>query len=167
MGSGQVLGYFTFIEGVPGPVFAGAPGEGTAYFTLRSKPFQAQIYPHGDILIGLLGSETFTLHADRTPDQDFSDPASFPDGATLAEFDRRAAQIDFVGPVFTDTFSVDFQSGRSVEWMGQRLNLRRTTPNGVTLAVTGSAAFQPTGLADFPVSVSLGASAVAIGSADD
>lgn len=165
-GAGQVVGYFTFLDGVPAPMFAGAPGEATAYFTLRSKPFQAQFMPHGDILIGLLGSETFTLHADASPDQDFSDPATFSDGVTLAEFNRLPAQINFVGPVFTDTFSVEFLSSRTTRWMGHRINLRRLTPNGVTLAITGSTAFIPTGLPDFPVSVSFGASAVAVGGDD-
>lgn len=37
------------------------------------------------------------------------------------------------------------------------------TPDGVTLTITGSTAFQPSGVADFPVSVSFGAAAVAVG----
>ena len=162
-GAGQVLGYFTFLEGAAGPMFSGAPGETTAHFTLRSKPFQTQFFPHGDILIGLLGEETFALYADATPDQDFNNPASFSDGEELASFNRLPAQINFVGPVFTDTFSVEFLASEAVAWQGRRLNLRQLTPNGVTLTITGSTAFQPTGVPDFPVSVSFGASAVAIG----
>lgn len=166
-GAGQVLGYFTFIEGVPAPMFAGAPGESTAHFTLRSQPFDVQLFPHGDILIGLLGTETFTLHLDATPDQDFNNPASFSDGRQLANFNRLAAQINFVGPVFTDTFSAEFLSSRSFSWQGRRINLRALTPEGVTLTITGSTAFQPTTVAEYPVSVSFGAAAVAIGSGSD
>jgi hypothetical protein len=162
-GAGQVLAYFTFIEGVPGPMFSGAPGESTAHFTLRSLPFQTQFLAHGDILIGLLGSETFTLHADATPDQDFDNPASFSDGEELAGFNRLPAQINFVGPVFTDTFSATFLSSQTVSWEARPIDLRQLTPNGVTLAITGSTAFQPTAVPEYPVSVSFGASAVAVG----
>ena len=112
-GAGQVLAYFTFIEGVSDPMFSGPPGppsESTAHFTLRSLPFQTQFFPHGNILMGLLGSETFTLHVDPTPDQDFDNPESFSNGQQLASFNRLPAQINFVGPVFTDTFSVTYFS---------------------------------------------------------
>lgn len=163
-GDGQVLGYFTFIEGVRGPMFSGPVGEATAFFTLRSEdPFSLQIVPHGDILIGLLGDEQFKLYLDDTPDQDFGDPASFSDGREIAHFNRLPAQIQFVGPVFTDTFSSEFISSRSVTRDGRRVNLRHLTPEGVTLTITGSTAFLPSGVPDFPVSVSFGAAAVAIG----
>jgi hypothetical protein len=109
-GDGQVLGYFTFIEGVRGPMFSGPVGEATAFFTLRSDPFSLQLVPHGDILIGLLGDERFKLYLDDSPDQNFGDPESFSDGEELAHFNRLPAQIHFVGPVFTDTFSSEFIS---------------------------------------------------------
>ena len=144
-------------------MFSGPPAESTAHFTLRSLPFQTQFFPHGDILIGLLGSETFTLHVDPTPDQDFANPESFSNGQQLASFNRLPAQINFVGPVFTDTFSVTFLSSTTVSWQDRRINLRQLTPNGVTLTITGSTAFLPTGIPEFPVSVSFGASAVAVG----
>ena len=115
----------------------------------------------------LLGSETFTLHVDPTPDQDFANPESFSNGQQLASFNRLPAQINFVGPVFTDTFSVTFLSSRTVSWQDRRINLRQLTPNGVTLTITGSTAFLPTGIPEFPVSVSFGASAVAVGLGSD
>jgi hypothetical protein len=144
-------------------MFSGDPGESTAHFTLRSQPFNVQLFPHGDILIGLLGTETFTLHLDATPDQDFNNPASFSDGLRLANFNRLPAQINFVGPVFTDTFSAEFLASRSFTWQDRRVNLQQLVPNGVTLTITGSTAFQPTTIAEYPVSVSFGAAAVAVG----
>jgi hypothetical protein len=162
-GAGQVLGYFTFIQGVPDPMFSGAPNESTAHFTLRSQPFNVQLFPNGDILIGLLGDETFALYLDETPDQDFNNPATFSDGQELANFNRLPAQINFVGPVFTDTFSAEFLSSSTFFWQDRRISLRRVTPRGVTLSITGSTAFQPTTVPEFPVSVSFGAAAVAIG----
>ena len=162
-GNGQVLAYFTFLDGASDPMFSGAIGAATAHFTLRSQPFQAQFVPHGDMQLGLLGTETFTLYLDSTPDQDFDNPASFSDGQELASFNRLPAQINFVGPVFTDTFSVEFLSSHRVPWQERTIDLRQLTPNGVTLAITGSTAFQPTSVPDYPVSVSFGASAVAIG----
>ncbi|MGB2713604.1 MAG: hypothetical protein WBC51_05455 [Vicinamibacterales bacterium] len=162
-GAGQVLAYFTFIDGVSDPMFSGPTAAATAHFTLRSQPFQTQFIPHGDILIGLLGTETFSLYVDSTPDQDFNNPASFSDGHELASFNRLPAQINFVGPVFTDTFSVEFLASHRVPWTDRVIDLRQLTPNGVTLAITGSTAAQPTTLPEYPVSVSFGASAVAIG----
>ena len=166
-GTGQVLAYFTFLEGIPGPMFAGSPGESTAFFTLRSEPFSLQTFPNGDVLIGLLGTEVFTLYLDTTPDQDFSDPPTFSDGEPLATFNRLPAELIFVGPVFTDDFSVEFVSSRRFVWQGRRFNLRRLTPEGVTLTVTGSTAFLPSGVAEFPVSVSFGASAIAVEVVDE
>jgi hypothetical protein len=162
-GDGQVLGYFTFIEGVRGPMFAGPVGEATAFFTLRSDPFGLQIVPHGDILIGLLGDEQFKLYLDESPDQNFGIPESFSDGQQIAHFNRLPAQIQFVGPVFTDTFSSEFISSRTFTREDRRVNLRHLTPEGVTLTITGSTAFLPSGVPDFPFSVSFGAAAVAIG----
>jgi hypothetical protein len=69
--------------------------------------------------------------------------------------------------VFTDTFSAEFLSNRSFSWQDHRINLRRPTPNGVTLTITGSTAFQPTTVPEYPVSVSFGAAAVAIGRGSD
>jgi hypothetical protein len=160
---GQVLGYFTFIEGVSGPMFSGPVSEATAFFTLRSDPFGLQLVPHGDIQIGLLGDERFKLYVDDSPDQNFGVPESFSDGQQIAHFNRLPAQIQFVGPVFTDTFSSEFISSRSFTHGGRRVNLRQLTPEGVTLTITGSTAFLPSGVPDFPVSVSFGAAAVAIG----
>ena len=161
-GRGQVLGYFTYIEGIPGPMFAGAPGESTAFFTLRSEPFSVQTFPNGDIVIGLLSPGTFRLYLDTTPDQDFVNPESFSDGQTLATLNRLPAQLSFVGPVFVDKFSTQILSARNFIWQDQKLNISRLTPNGVTLSVTGSTAFLPSGVIDFPVSASFGASGVAI-----
>lgn len=161
-GTGQVLAYFTFLEGIPGPMFAGAPGESTAFFTLRSEPFSLQTFPNGDVLIGLLGTEVFSLYLDATPDQDFGDPPTFSDGERLATFNRLPAELIFVGPVFTDDFSVELLSSHRFDWQGRRFNLRQLTPEGVTLTVTGSTAFLPSGVAEFPVSVSFGASAIAV-----
>jgi hypothetical protein len=164
-GQGQVLAYFTFLDGIPGPMFNGAPGESTAHFTLRSEPFSLQTFPNGDVLIGLLGTEVFTLYLDTTPDQNFSDPSTFSDGEPLATFNRLPAEIIFVGPVFADDFSVEFLSSRRFSWQGERFNLRKITPAGVTLSITGSTAFLPSGVPDFPVSVSFGASAIAVDAA--
>ena len=162
-GMGQVLGYFTYLNGVPGPMFAGPPGESTAFFTLRSEPFSLETFPNGNILIGLLGPEMFRVYLDTTPDQAFEDPASFSDGQTLATLDRLPAQLNFVGPVFVDTFSARLVSARNFFWQDRQLNIRRLTPGGVTVHVAGSTEFLPSGVADFPVSVSFGASGVAIG----
>lgn len=161
-GTAEVLGYFTFLEGIPEPMFSGAPGESTAFFTLRSEPFTLQTFPNGDVLIGLLGTEVFSLYLDPTPDQDFSNPASFSDGQRLATFNRLPAQLTFVGPVFVDKFSTELLSAETFSWQDGEFNIRKLTPNGVTVTVTGSTAFLPSGVPGFPVFVAFGASAVAI-----
>ncbi len=97
-GTAQVLAYFTFIEGVPGPMFADAPGERTAFFTLRSKPFTLQTFSNGDILIGLLGTETFSLFLNTTPNRDFSNPDSFSDGQLMADLQQACGSTDLRRP---------------------------------------------------------------------
>jgi hypothetical protein len=39
MAQERALGYFTFIEGIPGPFFSGAPSEATAFFTFTTARF--------------------------------------------------------------------------------------------------------------------------------
>ena len=161
-GTAQVLGYFTFLEGVPGPMFSGSPGEQTAFFTLRSEPFTLQTIPNADILIGLLGDEIFSFYLDPTPDQDFSNPASFSDGQRIATFNRLPAQLTFVGPVATDKFSTELLSSNDFFWRGRRFDIRQLTPDGVTVTITASSTFLPSGAPDFTVFVAFGASAVAV-----
>ena len=165
-GAAQVLGYFTFLEGIPGPMFSGAPGESTAFFTLRSEPFTLQNFPNGDVLIGLNGTGTVSLYLDTTPDQDFSNPSSFSDGKRRATFHRRPGQPVFVGPVALDTFSMNLLFSQPFFWQGQSFNIRKLIPNGVTVTLTASTAFLPSGVDDFPVFIAFGASAVAIAGAD-
>ena len=38
-GTGQEIGYFVFLNGIPDPLFTGPASETTAYFTVRSDPF--------------------------------------------------------------------------------------------------------------------------------
>jgi hypothetical protein len=158
----QVLGYFTFLEGVPGPMFLGAPSEATAFFTLRSDPFTLQTIPNGDILVGLLGPETFSFYLDTTPNQNFSDPASFSDGQSIVTLNRLPAQLILVGPVATDKFSTELISSQDFFWQEQKFNLAHLTPHGVTVTVTASTALVPSGVADFPFFLAFGATAVAI-----
>jgi hypothetical protein len=134
--------------------------------SLYTQQFSLQTFPNGDVLIGLLGPEVFTVYLDATPDQDFADPSTFSDGEPLATFDRLPAEIIFVGPVFADDFSVVLRSSHRFVWQDRRLDLGRLTPNGVTLSVTGSTAFLPSGVPEFPVSVSFGASAIAVETGD-
>jgi len=46
-GTGEGAGYFTFIEGIPDPFFAGSPSEATAFFTFRTAPFTTQMIQNG------------------------------------------------------------------------------------------------------------------------
>src|ERR1700680_4931169 len=39
IGQGEVVGYFTNINGIPAPLFSGDPSEKTAFFTFRSDVF--------------------------------------------------------------------------------------------------------------------------------
>jgi hypothetical protein len=163
-------GYFLHLQGVDSPLFAGAPGEGTAYLTFLADPFTAKDVYNGDLTLGMDAIGEFAVYLNRAPAGDFDDPASFGRGEEVARF-RRIAVVTgaTVGageknrPLFAlNVFSARLAASREFELGGRRYDLRRLMPNGITQ--WGTAAETPTGpLAGYTGVIPFVGSAIAIG----
>src|SRR3984893_18300103 len=73
-GQGEVVGYFTNINGVPDPLFDGDPSEKTAFFTFRSDVFSLTPLPsNGDVALDLVSAGTFDIYYNPTPNGDWGE----------------------------------------------------------------------------------------------
>src|SRR5947209_5973898 len=83
------FGYYTQIQGVNGPMFSGAPGEATAFFTFRTTIFSLiPVRPNGDVNLSLVTTDMFDVFYDANPRRSWSDPDSFATGTVVASFTR-------------------------------------------------------------------------------
>lgn len=88
-GAIEGFGYFTFVDGIPGPYFAGAPGEATAFFTFRTGPINfPTIVNNGSVLFAPAQGPTFNIYFNPAPKGDWNNPDSFSGGQLIATFKR-------------------------------------------------------------------------------
>jgi hypothetical protein len=140
----QDLGYFLHLEGLDGPLFTDptSPSEATARLTFRSEPFTAVKVTNGNLSLSLdaVGNFSVYLQRERQAGASFDDPDSFSDGLRIATF-RRASVVaggTFSGvPATQRTLSLNVFTARLVwsaefELGGQRHDLRRLLPHGIT-----------------------------------
>lgn len=162
-------GYFVHLQGVEGPLFSGAPGEGTAYLTFLADPFTKTTVVNGGISLGLDPVGEFGVYLNRQPGATFSDPASFGAREEVARFRRvsvvmgatvaaELAAASSASIVSLNVFSAQLIRSREFELGGRRYDLRRLMPNGVTQ--WGTAAVAATGT---PPGIPFVGSAIAIG----
>ena len=172
--TGEFVGYVAFIEGVDGDfngdLFNGTPSEDTAYFTFRiTKPIPGQIplpVPDIDAALTLFTSgaqATFYFNPDPQ-DRDWNNPATFEQGVPIAILDESAllntrAQGAFPF-VASNTFSSRVIETTPIDFNGQRIDLKKLVPNGVTITNFGNGLRF---LADESPGASGGATAIAIG----
>ena len=172
--TGEFVGYVAFIEGVDGDadgdLFNGPPSEDTAYFTFRiTKPIPGQIslpVPDANAAVTLLlpgAQATFYFNPDPQ-DRDWNDPATFQQGVPIAVLDESAllntraeGQFPFVA---FNTFSARVIETAPIDFYGQRIDLKKLVPNGVTITNFGNGLrFLP----DESPGASGGGTAIAIG----
>ncbi len=61
-------GYYTYINGVPGSMFSGAPSEATAFFTFRTSVATTALLPLNiDETIALSSGATYDIYLDSSP----------------------------------------------------------------------------------------------------
>jgi len=150
----QDLGYFLHLAGVEGDLFAGAPGESTAVFTFRSRPFTAQAVTNGNVALGLDTVGEFSLYYNREAGASFDDPDSFSRGRQIATFRRvsvvmgetLASPVPGGFAIGMNVFSADLVESVPFELGGYWYNLRDLLPHGITQWGTAS----ETPLATFP-----------------
>jgi hypothetical protein len=159
-------GYFVHLQGIGGPLFSGAPGEGTAYLTFLADPFKAKKVLNGDITLGLDAVGEFGVYLNRQPRATFDHPQSFGAGEEVARFRRVSVVMGATlgtGAANSSLLSLNVFSARLVhsrEFVlgGRRYDFRDLMPNGVTQ--WGTAATTATGT---PPGIPFVGSAIAIG----
>ncbi len=161
--TGQVIGYYSFLEGVSGSLFSGTPSEATAYFTLRSDTFSLQSLTNGPVTATLAEPGTFTIYLNATPDGDWSNPDSFSSGQPVATFLRSEGLLTNAGPTSFAMFSATLVSSVDFTFQGNVYNFKKLVPNGITHIFTASNTVL-TGTAAFPLAFALAGSDLAIGS---
>lgn len=140
----QDLGYFLHLEGLDAPLFTDPknPSEATARLTFRSEPFTARKVTNGDLSLSLdaVGDFSLYLKRDKQAGASFDDVDSFSNGLRIATF-RRASVVAggaFSGvPASSRALSLNVFTARLVwstefELDGQRYDLRRLLPHGIT-----------------------------------
>ncbi len=158
----DLLGYLTFIDGLPGPFFDGPAGEETAFFTLRLTAFGSteEVTPGGDVGVMLLGpGAKFDVFHDPSPNQNWSDPATFSDGQLIGTFEESHFMSTGVGPASFNLFSSDLVFSDRFMFQGTMEDLGRIVPNGVTISNYSS----NTPVSTDPFTIGFTGSAVAIG----
>ena len=173
--TGEFVGYVAFIEGVDGDfdgdLFNGEPSEDTAYFTFRlTKPIPGQIplrVPDANAALTLFtpgAQATFYFNPDPQG-RDWNDPATFEQGVPIAVLDESAllntrAEGAFPFVAF-NTFSARVIDTMPIDFNGQRIDLKKLVPNGVTVTNFGNGfRLLPDGT---PAGASGGGTAIAIG----
>ncbi|WP_257450027.1 hypothetical protein [Archangium lipolyticum] len=132
------LGYFAHLGGIE-PLFAGPPGESTAFFTFRAEPFTSQTLQNGDLSVSLEARGGFTLYLNREPRGDFSKPDTFSQGEPIATFERLSLVVGTtVGPVVNNLFSAALRSSADFTFGGRTWNLANLIPQGITQMGTAS-----------------------------
>lgn len=140
----QDLGYFLHLEGISGSLFTDPkkPGEATARLTFRSAPFTAGQVTNGNLSLSVDPVGDFTLYLKRMDQAGatFDRPDSFSDGMPIATFRRTSVVVGgaFRGaPATHRALSLNVFTARLVwstefELDGQRYDLRRLLPHGIT-----------------------------------
>jgi hypothetical protein len=147
-GSLQDFGYFARLGDVPEPLFRGAPGPGSAFFTFAADPFRAVSLPPTDPADTFAASidppGRFRIFFNAEPCSDFTHPESFARGLAIATFERVGAVVGASTPQGTSNlFTARLVASTPFEIRGQRFDLREMLGRGVTQMGAGGAPFQP------------------------
>ena len=122
-------GYFLHL-GDFGPLFNGAPGEGSAHFTFSAEPFSAGSVKNGDLDIALDATGGFSIYFNESPCATFDDPASFAAGQRIATFERMSvvAGVSLPNSLAMNVFTARLTSSERFKYG----DLRDVIPYGVT-----------------------------------
>jgi hypothetical protein len=164
-GKGEVVGYFSQIEGIPAPFFGGAPSEGTAFFTFRSDVFSLEPLPiNGDVNPNLVTPGTFSIFFSPTPNHNWLNPDSFSGGQLIATFNRAEGQTVLTGATGYSTFSAALAFSSEIAVNGRNVDFAKLTPLGVTeTAIISFTPIASAGTKDFSFVAPFTTFAVAIG----
>lgn len=171
----ELVGYYAFIEGIPGPFFNGTAGVDTAYFTLRYTAGQEPpipLDPGADVFVSIVpAGASVDVYFDRDPqNQDWANPDSFSDGKLVATFEESVLSTTFVGEnpllgpgVSYNLFSSKLIYSKRFRFHGKTIDFKELFPNGLTTSNFGSATPVMDPLLDSFVTQAFSGSSIAIG----
>jgi hypothetical protein len=167
----QVFGYFPTVEGLPGPLFSGTPGESTAYFTWSLDAAGAVQIQNGDATAAgsagvavLPSGRDLNVYFNANPGQNWSNPASFSAGQLVATFRSTTGTQTGSGPVAMVTQSYVLVSSTPFQFKGETYDLGRMLPNGMTfIALSGNVPLGNTNPPAPPLIFTAAGSAIAMG----
>lgn len=123
--SGLQFGYLSYLNGIDGPIFSGAPqNETTANFTFYADNVTTRVISNGPLRIINREQGNFAVYYDSTPNGNFANPDTFRDGqqvmtATL----RHQVILDTLTATFTATFVLTVTSNDPFLLNGQTLRM--------------------------------------------
>ncbi len=135
----EAVGYYAFLDGIPGSFFAGAPSEATAFFTFRSSPqVFSDVFVNGSIAWATLqAGSTLSVYFNVSPHGDWRNPDSFSSGQLIATFKRAEGFFSCNGDLTLlntcgNVFSGKLASSADFTFNGKTLNFNRFVPLGLT-----------------------------------
>lgn len=146
----KLYGYFTYMQGVPGPLFTGAPSENTAMLTFAADPTFATLVSNGDIMQGLenpansqFTNLTVYYNAGATA-RNILNPDDFAQGQAVAQFHSRAAAVSIsASGTFQATGALNPQTGSYFFINNMPVNIYNVV-SGLTINLFGPALAIPT-----------------------
>lgn len=160
-GQGEVVGYITDINGIPGPLFDGPPSESTAFFTFRSDIFSLRPLPtNGDIGLNLVSRGTLSLYLNTNPAGDWSNPDTFSSGQRIATFKRPESLFIQIGPASSHVLSESLAFSSDFDFAGKKFDFDRLA-SGITISEFISNRPIP-GVQGYPVGLPFAANAVVV-----
>lgn len=139
-----VAGYFCAIQGLPGPLFAAAPGEASAFFTWTLNASGAQLVTNGDTSVALLNeNENLYVYFNPTPNHSWSDPNSFAKGDLIAILRSSPGTSTSSGPNSQVVQSYTLVYSKPFQFRGKTYDFGDLVPNGFTFVSFGSNIPQP------------------------
>jgi hypothetical protein len=156
-GDVEIIGYITYVEGIGGNVFAGAPSEKTSLISFRTDLCRLNTIPNGGALevsrqIPPSGEPSHTrLYYDPAPARDFDNPETFSTGQLIAVLRAHPYQGILVpGQMFHVAGSMDLEESSDLMLGDLSINLRK-----LGRAVTVTFAGAPPSAAEFAAARSI------------
>jgi hypothetical protein len=161
-GQGEVVGYFTDLTGIAGPLFSGAPGEDTAFFTFRSDVVQfTPVATNGDVVLALVSPGTFSIYFNTVPIGNWSNPDTFSTGQLIAHFRRPESLFLRIPKYSRAVLTGTLVSSRRFSFKGHKYDFGTILPGGVTF----DESFSNTGVSgvtNFPVGLAFAGDCLAV-----
>ncbi len=131
----EAIGYYAFLDGIPGPFFSGDPGEATAFFTFRTGPLSfSNLVVNGSVGWALADPSKLTVYFNTTPHGDWNNPDSFSSGQPIATIQRCVmcnGDLTLLNTCGT-AVSGALVSSQDFTFNGGTFNFKKLIPDGLT-----------------------------------